>query len=332
MTTLSRLTPFAIAVLFTLPFARSARAEPPNDDVLTPLDAREVRRDVRITSYDEPGDASPLWLSVVGGLSSTQAGYEGTAILSLGGAMDRFARRPPAPSRAKEIEEPRSTARDAAPRSDAAHARSARKDAPLGAGNETRPSEEPPPPPERAPTPPKNDPPPVEPRIDGAFARGLVRAVRARAKERDSDERLDGLATRARASALLPEVRVRVARVTSGTQALSPTEYDPTRVTTSDGSGLWLEGRATFRLDRLVFADDEIAIERIRAERDRMDRAIVAEALAALALYQRGAARAADPTLADDDRVTGEITALSAAATLDVLSDGWFSAHLPKTD
>lgn len=323
----------ACASFFAFVFlAGSAAAAPPTDDVLTPLDASEVRRDVRFESYEEPGDGAPLWLSVVGGLALDQKGYEGSAVLSIGGALDRFARGP-APSRAKEHDDPAKSQGSARPSPPArtpdatkaklAH-RSGDDDAPTSAETD---GATPAAPPSR---PAENEPPPVSPRLDGAFARGLVRAARARAREHETDERLDALATRARVSGLLPEVRVRVARVTSGTQALSPTEYDPTRVTASDGSGLWLEGRATFRLDRLVFADDEIALERLRAERDRMDRALVADVLAELALYQRGAARAADPTLADDDRVTGEITSFSAAAALDVLSDGWFSAHLPE--
>jgi hypothetical protein len=291
----------------------AALAEPPADDVLTPLDAREVRRDIRVAAYDEPGDGAPLWLSVAGGVTRTGDGVEGLGMLSLGGALERTA----APTRAKEaLTKPTSAAK--------------RADEPIDGA--ARPTDAPTPPaPEVRPRPhPDDAPPPVEPRIDGAFARGLVRAARARAHERDDDERIDGLAKRARLSGLLPEVRVRVARVTSTTQALSPTEYDPTRVTSSDGAGLWLEGRATFRLDRLVFADDEVALERLRIERDRMDRSLVADVLAELALYQRGAARAADATLPDDDRVTAEIQCLSAAAALDVLTDGWFSSHAPK--
>ncbi len=326
----------------------TASATPPDDDeAVTPLDAREADDDVRLSTADEPPEGAPLWLLLGGGVGLSAKGFRGLGMLTIGGAFDRIPH-VPAPSRAKEGRPP----------SDAHATPKVAPDARLptarlrGVGSKAPTSVTAQPPIEKlakgepAPDPiadeetsatsahPRstelpNEPPPIEPRLDGKFARGLVRAVRARSGNHDTEERLDGLATRARASALLPEVRLRVARVTNDTQTLSPTSYDPTRVTASGATGLWIDGRATFRLDRLVFADEEIAVERLRTERARMERALTMEVLAELALWQRGAARAADPTLADDDRVTGEIAQLSAAAALDVLSDGWFSAHLP---
>ena len=340
-----RLAPITFIVLMLV--ARSAGATPPEDDVVTPLDAQETEGDSKLSSSDEPPDGAPLWLAVGGGFGSTGKGYQGLGMLTIGGTLDRVAR----PSRAKEavsemgassgaprkVVRPGQRAGDLDGKSSVAAAgalgseRGPRMrtiaDGSSGADDWAGPTVVNPRPAELP-----NEPPPIEPRIDGAFARGLVRAVRARSGAQDAEARLEGLTTRARASALLPEVRFRVARVTNDTQTLSPTSYDPTRVTASGALGLWLDGRATFRLDRLVFADEEIAIERIRTERARMERALTMEVLGELVVWQRGAARAADPTLPDDDRVTGEIAQLSAAAALDVLSDGWFSAHRPKTE
>jgi hypothetical protein len=330
--------------------AQTASATPPDEDeAVTPLDARESDDDVRLSTADEPPEGAPLWLSVSGGVGSSDKGLRGLGMLTIGGAFDRVAH-VPAPSRAKEGRSPSDS--HASPKLSVPDTRlpttrlrgvgsKAATSVTAQAESERLAKAEPAPEPSADKVTPAtsaqprstelpNEPPPIEPRLDGKFARGLVRAVRARSGNHDTEERLEGLSTRARASALLPEVRLRVARVTNDTQTLSPTSYDPTRVTASGATGLWIDGRATFRLDRLVFADEEIAVERLRTERARMERALTMEVLAELALWQRGAARAADPTLADDDRVTGEIAQLSAAAALDVLSDGWFSAHLPR--
>ena len=93
---------FALLVIFT----RSAEAAPPDDDVLTPLDAREIQRDVRLSSREEPGEGAPLWLSIAGGVATTDSGYEGLGMLSIGGALDRIASSGGA-SRAKEPRDPR---------------------------------------------------------------------------------------------------------------------------------------------------------------------------------------------------------------------------------
>jgi hypothetical protein len=76
--------------------------------------------------------------------------------------------------------------------------------------------------------------------------------------------RLDSLASRARASALLPELRLRAVRNTDQALRWVPTTDDPYRVTQADGAGMILEASATFRLDRLLFAREELTVERVR--------------------------------------------------------------------
>jgi hypothetical protein len=163
--------------------------------------------------------------------------------------------------------------------------------------------------------------------IDGKFARGLVAAALRAAERPEARDRFDALATRARASALLPEVRVRVARTLTEGEALSPTEYDPSRMTASGGTSLYVEGRATFRLDRLVFADDEVQIQRMRADRERADKQLVREVLEALGAWQKAEMASHDPEVVGSAAVGAEVARLAAEATLDVLSGGWFSAH-----
>src|SRR4029079_3279914 len=79
------------------------------------------------------------------------------------------------------------------------------------------------------------------------MARAAVAAALKRARLEDALSRVDALASPARAASLLPELRFRVSRLVDEGQALSPTEYDPGRITATGGTSLWLEARATWR-------------------------------------------------------------------------------------
>lgn len=168
--------------------------------------------------------------------------------------------------------------------------------------------------------------------LRGALARGVVEQAERRAQVARSLERLDDLATRSRASGLLPELRMRVAHVVNDTASLSPTAYDPERLTASAGTSLWLEGRATFRLDRLLRGDDEPAIERLRLDRERQRRALEDRALEVLALWRRARAKLDDPGADDRARLMAEADVAVAEATLDVLTAGWFSRRAPELE
>jgi len=181
-----------------------------------------------------------------------------------------------------------------------------------------------PPEPETAP----REPPARVPAIDGTLARGVVRSALAAARSDETASTLDDLSTRARASGAIPELRVRVARVVDEGQSLSPTEYDPERVTASGGTSLWLEGRASFQLDRLVFASDEIAIQRLRAERARFERELTDDVLAALAGYEKARAVLDDEAADADAQIHAEVDLAVWNAKLDVMTDGWFGRHV----
>lgn len=157
------------------------------------------------------------------------------------------------------------------------------------------------------------------------MAREAVRAALKEACLLSPFERLDAVATRARVSALLPELRLRVTRQLDQSQALSPTEYDPTRVTASGGSSLWLEARATFRLDRLVFADEEVPLEKHRDERAESRKKLVDRVLGDLFAWQRAMAVRDDSSKEPEERVRAAIEVVEAEASLDVLTGGWLS-------
>lgn len=163
-----------------------------------------------------------------------------------------------------------------------------------------------------------------------ALARGSVRAALAAASSKVFEDRFDDMSTRARVSGLVPELRLRLAHVVDEDQSLAPTEYDPERITASGGTSLWMEGRATFRLDRLVYADDEVAIERLRADRVKLERDIADEVLNVFGQWQRARAMVASELVAPDDKDKAFIDMAVAEARLDALTDGWFGQALTK--
>jgi hypothetical protein len=164
------------------------------------------------------------------------------------------------------------------------------------------------------------------------LARGAVRAAR-RASARDAArERLDGLSTRARVSATLPELVLRAARSTDQTLRLSPTATDAAvyDYTQTGGADLLLEARATWTLDRLVFADEELGVERLRLDHARSEAQLVDRIVALVFDWERARQVLATPEAEPEARLKAELDELQAEATLDVLTDGWFSAELAR--
>jgi hypothetical protein len=142
--------------------------------------------------------------------------------------------------------------------------------------------------------------------------------------------RLDALSSRARASALLPELRLRAVRNTDQALRWAPTGDDPYRVTQAEGAGIILEASAVFRLDRLLFAHEELAVE--RARQDASDQRLKLEArvqAAVLGLFRARELACAEPR--DDARATLELLkALEQFQELDSLTAGWFADEAPR--
>ena len=87
-----------------------------------------------------------------------------------------------------------------------------------------------------------------------------------------------------------------------------------------------LEGRLTWRLDRLLFADDEPSLERLRLDREEARGKVAGKVLDALFQWQR--ARLALDALKPGTREATDATMrlVEAEAGLDVLTGGWFGA------
>jgi len=135
---------------------------------------------------------------------------------------------------------------------------------------------------------------------------------------------LDGMASRARWSAVLPRLRLRATRLIDESSSLSPTSYDPRRTTSSGGASLWLEARTTWELNRLVFASEEVRIERmqhrVRDEAQDIQRRIVSTLLD----WQGTRARMMQPTVHPEQCFELWLEIQQFAISLDVDTGGWF--------
>jgi hypothetical protein len=171
---------------------------------------------------------------------------------------------------------------------------------------------------------------PAEPKIASValvvttdVARACVRAA-WRTLGIVDDSRVDSMASRARTSAVLPEVRLRAVRTIDESGRLTLTEADPSHYTEAGGATNLLEARLTFRLDRLLFADDEVALERVRIERSELRSRTAAKVLQTLFEWQRAFSLVQDSTLSTDEHFAAILREIEASAVLDVMTDGWF--------
>jgi hypothetical protein len=160
--------------------------------------------------------------------------------------------------------------------------------------------------------------------ITPEVARAAVKAALRHARLDEGDGRLDAILSSARAAALLPELRLRTARSVDESERLSPTLSEPDRVLASGGTGLWLEARLAWRLDRIAFPRETLPIERLRGARHEARARLTQRVLRALFEYQRARALEQDPTLSPDERVGAALRIVESSTALDLLTDGWF--------
>ena len=179
------------------------------------------------------------------------------------------------------------------------------------------------------PAPPKSE--PLLLLLTPRLARGTVRRALVSAGYLDARTRLTSLSARSRSSAALPELRLRALRTTGQTLRLTPTTDDPYRYTTAGAAELAFEARLTWHLDRLVFSNEEVGIERLRSEWNASEHKLIEHVLLQLALWQRSRVRAADVDSEPEVRETAELLAIGAAVELDVLTDGWFSQAIGES-
>ncbi len=161
------------------------------------------------------------------------------------------------------------------------------------------------------------------------LARAAVGAAWRAAGIGADDERLDGIVSRARWSAVLPEARVRAVRF-EDERLSADTGTDSARWRDSAGANIGYEARLTWRLDRLLYADDEPSFERMRLERRDARSKIAGKVLDALFHWQRAVLdlRSLPAGPQDRERMEASLRVLEAEAALDVLTNGWFSSSV----
>jgi hypothetical protein len=138
------------------------------------------------------------------------------------------------------------------------------------------------------------------------------------------DASIDSMASRARTSAALPELRLRAMRTIDESGRITLSDTDPYHYTEAGAVTNWLEARLTFRLDRLVFADEEVSLERVRIERSELRARTAAKVLQALFEWQRAYALVEEPATSTAEHFAAVLRELEASAILDVMTDGWF--------
>ncbi|MGK4000125.1 hypothetical protein [Sorangium sp. So ce1024] len=308
--------PGALACALSSP---EARADLPSGDEPTALDPRVDRLDAAPHELWAaiPGRAQPLWVAVQLGVARLERGERSLSGMLLASIpLERTARTserpraPPPPSARSAVAEPDAPRLKPAPEAPGAPRAAPAPELPQA----------PPAPPAGA------EPPlPLPVRVTPAMAREAVDAALRQARLVDPGARVDALASRARTSSLLPELRLRVSRLVDEAESLAPTQYDPARRTASGGTSLWLEARATWRLDRVVFVDEEIALERLRRDRAELQAKLTARVLELLFAWQRAVALAADPGRSPEEHRAATLAALEAEASLDLLTGGWMT-------
>lgn len=174
----------------------------------------------------------------------------------------------------------------------------------------------------------------VEPALSAAlFARLARDTVAAALRAHDVALRrseLEGLASRARWSATLPELRFRVLRSNDESLRLSPTLEDPERYTHDGGNDFLFEASATFKLNRLVFADEELSVERLELERERATERLSEHVLERLFDWHRALSGLVSGESESKRRGLLELERLECEIELDVLTGGWFAEVAQK--
>ncbi len=175
-------------------------------------------------------------------------------------------------------------------------------------------------------------PPPAPLPLDPTLARATVGAAWRAVGLGEGDAKIDAVIARARQSAALPETRVRAMRlVTEAGRVDTTTGNGNVRFYDAAGAHLWLEARLTWHLDRLLYADDEPTLERVRLERIEARARLAARVLDLLFQWQRARLdqQAAPPGTRED--LDAQVRVLEAEVALDVLTAGGFArARRPR--
>jgi hypothetical protein len=138
----------------------------------------------------------------------------------------------------------------------------------------------------------------------------------------DRDEALADLASRAKSSALAPELRLRAHRTLSYGARIFSADTLADHTTLSDGTETFLEARLTWRLDRLVFADEEVAIERVKLDRAELKQRLASRIVELTITWSRARRASTNVDLLPQEREEAAMVALEAVLALDAFTGG----------
>jgi len=145
----------------------------------------------------------------------------------------------------------------------------------------------------------------------------------------DREEVAADLASRARTSALVPHLQVRVHRgVNGGSRVYSYDTGD--HFSTLDSTQTLVEARLSWRLDRLVFADEEVSIERLKLDRAELKQKVASRVIDLTLRWQRARRAAADSDRLPVEREEAALVATEALLALDAYTDGAATKLLPR--
>jgi hypothetical protein len=161
--------------------------------------------------------------------------------------------------------------------------------------------------------------------LSAVFVQAAIRAALRAQNTAEREARLDSLSARSRASAALPELRLGAGRSADQSIRLSPTVDDPYRYTQAGGADLWLEARVSWQLDRLLFAREELSIEKLRDAHYQAKWKRAQAVVDALFAWQKALLEAQDPERSAQEQLLAQLRAAYQAAVVDALTGGWFS-------
>lgn len=159
-----------------------------------------------------------------------------------------------------------------------------------------------------------------------ASARALVRASWRASGLGETDAAMDSLSSSARTSAWLPELSLRGARTDEERTVFFVS--DPTKQYQLGGLKGMYEARLTWRFDRLLYAGDEPQIEHQRVVRIEARERLAHKTLEAFFAMETALADLSRAAPGSVEAREHGFRAFEAAATLDVLTGGWFSEAL----
>ena len=162
-----------------------------------------------------------------------------------------------------------------------------------------------------------------------ALTQQLLMHVTDTVSDRAALQSLASLTKRSRWSGLVPELRVR--GVYGFDRTVSQQDSSgiyPTDLTTRGGHDSLIEGRLSFRLDRLVYGDQEGALNQRRRDIRLHEEKRKRDAVASLTAWMDARRRRAAPDLDSEQLLEALREEQEALLALHLMSDGWFEGEL----